>query len=49
MNLLLGGNPSGKIVWMLFIILGMVDPLRFFMIEIILKGVEKMKLFEQII
>ena len=30
------------------IVLGMVDPLRFFTIEIILKGVEKNKLFENI-
>ena len=33
---------------MLFIILGMVDPLRFLMIEIISMGVEKMKLFENL-
>ena len=39
-----GGSPSGKIIWMLFIILGVVDPLRFFMIEIISKGVEKIKI-----
>ena len=53
MNLLLGGSPSGKIVWMLFIMLGMVDPLRVFMIEIISKGLRKWnylrKLFKMVI